>query len=249
MSHCQPSKAFTILLDAFVQLIVASYLIGFTIFIITGSRAGDRFGRKAIYFWGVIAFTVTSALCGWAHSIQQLAGWCFRFCREFAAAFTMPQALTLLHLVFTEGKQRDKAYGLYGITAGLSAIAGQLLGGYFISSHLIHDSWRLIFLVNIPVGIIAAILALLFLSESKTDSGKKFDVSGVLLLTIALVQASIYPITRGRELGFPLWSIAMLVASLVLLLLFFKDQQRKTVRDAAPLINMQCYCLLLKPLM
>jgi EmrB/QacA subfamily drug resistance transporter len=233
-------KGFYQATDAFVQLIVASYLIGFTIFIITGSRAGDRYGRKRVYIWGVIAFTITSALCGWAHSVQQLV--VFRFFQGIAAAFTMPQALTLLHLTFHEGKQRDKAYGLYGITAGLAAIAGQLLGGYFISAHLIHDSWRLIFLVNIPVGVIAVFLAWLFLKESKEDSGKRFDITGVIWLTLALA-GLIYPITRGRELGFPAWSVAMIVGSLILFWLFFKDQKLKTERGLAPLINMQLFAI------
>lgn len=226
--------------DAFVQLIVASYLIGFTIFIITGSRAGDRYGRRKIYFWGIIAFTASSALCGWAHSIQQLV--VFRFLQGISAAFTMPQALTLLHLNFQDGKRRDQAYGLYGITAGLAAIAGQLLGGYFISSHIIHDSWRLIFLINLPVGIIAAFSAAFFLRESKERSMQKFDITGVILLTISLA-GLIYPITRGRELGFPFWSVAMIIGSVVLLLLFLRDQQVKTRRQVPSLINMHLFAV------
>ncbi len=225
---------------AYVQLTVASYLIGFTIFIITGSRAGDRYGRKKIYFFGIISFTIASVLCGWAHSIQQLVF--FRFLQGVSAAITMPQALTLLHLSFHDGKSRDKAYGLYGITAGLAAIAGQLMGGYFISSHIIHDSWRLIFLINLPVGIIAAFAAIFFLNESKESSARKFDISGVVLLTLSLA-GLIYPITRGRELGFPLWSIGMLIGSLILFFLFFKDQQIKTKRQASPLINIHLFSI------
>lgn len=220
--------------DAYVQLIVAAYLIGFTIFMITGSRAGDRFGRKKVYCLGVIAFTLSSALCGWASTIGLLV--LFRFFQGAAAAFTMPQALTLMHLTFQGGKHRDKAYGIYGIVTGLSAIGGQLLGGYFISSHIIHDSWRLIFLINIPVGIIAEVLAIVFLKESKEASARRFDLTGVLLLMLALT-GIIIPVTRGRELGFPLWSLVLFVLAVLLFIVFIKNQVRKTNASHPVLIN------------
>lgn len=219
---------------SFVQLVIAAYLIGFTLFMITGSRAGDRFGRKKVYCFGVIGFTISSALCGWAGTIEWLVF--FRFLQGVFAAFTMPQALTLMHLSFDKGKDRDKAYGIYGITQGVAAIAGQLLGGYFISSQLISESWRLIFLINIPVGIIATILAFICLKESTRNLLNKFDIAGVILLSLSLL-GIIFPITRGRELGFPIWSIAMFVCGLAMFALFIRNQHKKTSAGAPVLIN------------
>ncbi len=223
---------------AYVQLIVAAYLIGYTIFLITGSRAGDRYGRKRIFCVGIIAFTIASAGCGWAHTIQQLI--IFRFLQGVSAAFTGPQSYTLIHLYFQDGKKRDKAYGIFGICSGLAAIIGQLLGGYFISSHLITDSWRLIFLINIPLGIIATVAAAFLLNESKEEQMRKFDYSGIALLTVGL-STLVVPITRGRELGFPLWSIIMLAFSIILLIVFIMDQRNKTHLNRSPLINMELF--------
>ncbi|HVW59355.1 MAG TPA: MFS transporter, partial [Puia sp.] len=150
--------------DAKVQLIVAAYLIGYAVFLITGSRLGDKFGRKKVLIIGLSAFTITSVLCGLAVTIGQLI--LFRFLQGISAAFMVPQTVTLIHLNFPEGNDRHKAFGYYGIAQGIGAILGQFLGGYFIHAAWISASWRLIFLVNLPIGVIAAILAGISLKES-----------------------------------------------------------------------------------
>lgn len=150
--------------DAKVQLIVAAYLIGYAVFLITGSRLGDKFGRKKVLIIGLSAFTVTSVLCGLAGTIGQLI--LFRFFQGVSAAFMVPQTVTLIHLNFPEGNDRHKAFGYYGIAQGMAAILGQFLGGYFIHAGWIAAPWRLIFLVNLPIGIMAVILTAISLKES-----------------------------------------------------------------------------------
>jgi MFS family permease len=223
-----------------VQLMVASYLIGFTIFLITGGRAGDRYGRKKMFCFGIAAFTISSALCGWSATITQLI--IFRFVQGVSAAFTMPAANTMMHLSFPSGKKRDQAYGLYGIISGLAAVLGQLLGGYFVSLHQIPGSWRLIFLINLPIGVLALLAALMFLKESKDGNKTRFDPGGIIVLVFAL-SGLIFPLTRGRELGFPGWSIIMLACSILVLLFFFKNQHRKTRANLIPLINTNLFSI------
>jgi MFS family permease len=214
--------------NASVQLVVAAYLVGYSIFLVTGSRLGDHFGRKRLYSTGLILFTVTSVCCGLAGTIGQLV--IFRFFQGLAASLCVPQTVTLIQLNFTDPRDKDRAFGYYGVCLGIASVLGQFLGGYLIASHLIRDSWRLIFLINLPIGLLASVLSIAFLNESRNKVIRKFDVPGVLLLT-AVLTCLIYPIIQGRELGWPLWSLGMLGGSFVLLWLFILDQRARRSAD------------------
>jgi EmrB/QacA subfamily drug resistance transporter len=224
--------------DANVQLIVAVYLIGYAVFLITGSRLGDKLGRKKVLIAGLIAFTATSVLCGLAGTIGQLIA--FRFLQGVSAAFMVPQTVTLIHLNFREGNDRNKAFGYYGIAQGMAAILGQFLGGYFIHAGWIRASWRLIFLVNLPIGVIAVILAAVFLKESTQNKQRKLDIQGVILLTLTLV-CLIYPLTQGREYGWPWWSYVMLLGSLAGMYTFFRYLKRIEGTEREPLIDLRLF--------
>lgn len=221
-----------------IQLIIASYLIGYCVFMITGSRMGDYFGRKKMLASGIFLFTLFSALCGYSKTINYLIF--FRFLQGIAAAIMVPQAITLIQLIFKQGKERDKAFGLYGIALGFASVMGQFLGGFLIHVHWIKESWRLIFLINVPVGVIAAVLVYFILQESRIRNKAKFDISGVMLLTLTLV-CMIFPITQGREQNWPIWAIVTLFISFVLLYIFIKDQIKKKLKLKEPLINMNLF--------
>lgn len=224
--------------DAKVQLIVAAYLIGYAVFLITGSRLGDKFGRKKVLIIGLSAFTITSVLCGLAVTIGQLI--LFRFLQGVSAAFMVPQTVTLIHLNFPEGNDRHKAFGYYGIAQGIGAILGQFLGGYFIHAGWIAAPWRLIFLVNLPIGLIAAILAAVSLKESTQNKQRRLDIKGVILLTLALV-CLIYPLTQGREYGWPAWSYAMLLGSVAGIYVFFRHLRSLKDPRKEPLIDLRLF--------
>jgi EmrB/QacA subfamily drug resistance transporter len=224
--------------DAKVQLVVAVYLIGYAVFLITGSRIGDKFGRKKVLIRGLMAFTVTSVLCGMAGSIGALIA--FRFLQGVSAAFMVPQTVTLIHLNFREGNDRNRAFGYYGIVQGMAAILGQFLGGYFIHADWIQAPWRLIFLVNLPIGIVAMVLAALSLKESSQNKQRKLDILGVILLTISLV-CIIYPLTQGREYGWPWWSYAMLLGAAAGLYLFFRHLKSTVGTNREPLIDLHLF--------
>ena len=224
--------------DAKVQLIVAAYLVGYAVFLITGSRLGDKFGRKKVLIAGLSAFTITSVLCGLAATIGQLI--LFRFLQGISAAFMVPQTVTLIHLNFPEGNDRHKAFGYYGIAQGMAAILGQFLGGYFIHAEWIAASWRLIFLVNLPIGVMAVVLAAIFLKESTQNKQRKLDMKGVILLTLALI-CLIYPLTQGREYGWPAWSFAMLLGSLAGIYIFFRHLGNLKDPHKEPLIDLRLF--------
>ena len=220
--------------DAQVQLVIAAYLLGYAAFLITGGRSGDHYGRKRTFFWGMIGFTIFSCLCGISQTPDQLNF--MRFLQGVSAAFMVPQAIAFIQVLFTDPKERSKAIGWFGITLGLASVIGQILGGYFASGHFFVPGWRLIFLVNLPIGVASLIAAWLYLPETERHKGAKMDLLGVLILTIALF-CLIYPLIQGREAGWPWWSFALLMTAGVIIWYFFYDQRRKKAAGKAPLID------------
>jgi EmrB/QacA subfamily drug resistance transporter len=224
--------------DSLTELVISAYLVGYCVFLITGSRIGDFYGRKQAFIIGMLAFTLSSALCGWSNSIEQLI--LFRFFQGLAAGLMVPQTLTIMQLNFTEAKERNIAFGLLGIAMGLASILGQYLGGYFIGHEFISESWRLIFLINIPLGFITLVFSYFYLNESKSQTKGKFDISGVLILTLAL-GILVYNLSIIPEQGLSLSIVFSLMVSLVLFYFFLKNQATKTVKNLNPLLNTELF--------
>ena len=105
--------------DGEVQFVIAGYLLGYAAFLITGGRAGDHFGRKKVFFWGMLAFTLASCLCGLSVTPFQLIA--TRFFQGLSASFMVPQAIAFIQILFTDAKERAKAFGLFGITVFLQS--------------------------------------------------------------------------------------------------------------------------------
>src|ERR1700712_5357847 len=210
--------------DGQVQLVIAGYLLGYASFLITGGRAGDHFGRKKIFFWGMLSFTIFSCFCGLAQTPFQLN--LMRFFQGVSASFMFPQSIAFIQILFTDPKERAKAIGWFGITLGIASIIGQVLGGFLSEVHWIVDGWRLIFFINLPVGLAALWATHHYLAETKQHESPVFDYSGIAILTAALF-CLIYPLTQGREAGWPLWSIILMLFSMVLLYYFIYDQKKK----------------------
>lgn len=220
--------------DAETQLVIAGYLLGYAIFLITGGRAGDLFGRKKIFIAGMLSFTLMSCLCGLSMTASFLCG--ARFFQGVTAALMVPQTISYIQVLFTGAAERAKAVGLFGVTLGLASIIGQSMGGWLSEIHGWIDGWRLIFFINLPIGLLASWAAVRYLAETPFNKKQKFDYAGVALLTVALV-ALIYPIIQGREAGWPLWSITALAGSVFLFRAFFIHQDRKLERGGDPLIH------------
>ena len=224
--------------DGEIQIVVAGYLLGYASFMITGGRAGDHFGRKKIFLLGMAVFTLASCWCGLSGSVLELN--IARFLQGASASFMVPQTISYIQLLFIDPKDRAKAIGTFGLVLGLASMLGQFLGGFLTYYHFAIDGWRLIFFINLPIGIAAMIGTWLFIEETPLHTGAKFDLSGAVTLSVALF-ALIIPIIQGRELGWPWWCVMGLVLSVVLFICFIIDQKRKLVMKKGPLINLNLF--------
>jgi len=224
--------------DAELQIVIAGYLLGYASFMITGGRVGDHFGRKKVFLWGMALFTLASCWCGLSDSALELN--IARFLQGASASFMVPQTISFIQVLFTTPKDRAKAIGTFGLVLGLASMLGQFLGGFFTYFHFAVAGWRLIFFINLPIGIVAFIAGWLFIKETPLHTGAKFDISGAVILSLALF-ALIIPIIQGRELGWPQWCIAGLILSIVLFIWFVIDQKRKLKNEKVPLIDMNLF--------
>ena len=224
--------------DGELQIVIAGYLLGYASFLITGGRFGDHFGRKKLFLRGMAAFTLASCWCGVSRSPLELN--IARFLQGGSASFMVPQTISYIQLLFTDPQDRAKAIGTFGLTLGLASMCGQFLGGLFTYYHFFIAGWRLIFFINVPIGIISITSAGLLLKETPRHPATKFDVSGAILLTLALF-ALIIPIIQGRELGWPLWCKTGLVLSLILFVWFVSDQKYKLETSRIPLVNIKLF--------
>ena len=215
-----------------LQFIVAAYGIGFGVFLITGGRLGDIFGRKRVLLLGIAGFTLASTLCGLAPTPGALIG--SRVVQAICAATVTPQILSIIRVEFT-AKERPVAIGMYGASMGLASITAQLLGGVLVSLDLFGWSWRLIFLINIPFGLTAIALVSRMVRESRSSTGPTLDLVGVALASLGLLLL-IYPIVEGREAGWPVWSFTMLAAMVPVLVGLVLYERHVSKRGRTPLI-------------
>ncbi|WP_316824957.1 MFS transporter [Pedobacter miscanthi] len=224
--------------DADMQFVMVMYIVGYASFLITGGRAGEYFGKKKVFLSGMLIFTIASLCCGFSQSATQLN--IARFIQGISAAFMVPQGMAFIPDLFPDPKERIRILGIYGSIAGIASVAGQFLGGLIPDLQIIPQSWRLIFLINVPIGLMAVILGIKCLKELPLKITEKFDFKGGLLLMLTLT-AFIYPLIQGRELGWPIWSIILLLVSMVLFVVFIYGQQLNIRTGKNPLINISLF--------
>lgn len=218
-----------------MQLVIAGYLLGSASFLITGGRAGDYLGRKKVFAFGMLCFTLTSCLCGLAQTAWQLN--LMRFFQGISSSLMVPQSIAYIQILFTDPRERARAIGWYGMTLSIAAIIGQILGGWLVDVHGLIAGWRLIFFINLPVGLLALWAIGKYLDETEPRQGKAFDFKGALALSLVL-GGLIYALTEGREAGWPLWSWLLILAALPGLYLFLNMQHNKRKAGKEPLIDL-----------
>ncbi|CAM4283523.1 Major facilitator superfamily (MFS) profile domain-containing protein [Bordetella tumbae] len=214
------------------QLVISVYAAAYAVTLILGGRLGDLYGRKRVFIGGMLGFGVASALCGLAPSPGMLVGG--RLLQGISAAIMAPQSLASIHSLFP-ASEKNRALSLYGATFGLASVGGQLLGGVLVSASPWGLGWRSVFLINIPVIIVAVPAALMLLRESRAERSARLDVSGALLLASGLL-ALVVPLIEGREHHWPWWCVALLGLSIPLLCMFWKYEKRQELADRTPLI-------------
>ncbi|MFJ5832353.1 MFS transporter [Streptomyces sp. NPDC093089] len=220
-----------------IQWITAGYALAFAAGLITGGRLGDIYGRKRLFLLGTAGFTLASALCGFAANQEMLVG--SRLLQGAAAAMMVPQVLSIIHVTFP-AHERGKVFGMFGAIIGLGAVSGPLLGALLTQWNIAGLEWRPIFLINLPVGIAGLLLGRKFITESKAPKALRLDIVGMLLVTAALLML-IYPLTRGRELDWPLWGHLMMAGSLVVFGALVAYEKYKTKKDGSPLVELSLF--------
>lgn len=215
-----------------IEWIVAIYILAFALCLIPGGRFGDMLGRRRVFIFGVVVFTVGSALCGLAPDVGTLVA--ARAVQGIGGAIMIPQTLALVPALFPPA-ERGAAFALFGLSAGLASVTGPLLGGVLIGADIWGLGWRPIFLVNVPVGVLAVVLALRFLPRVGRRADVGIDFVGIALAGLALVLV-IFPLIEGRQYGWPWWCFAMIAAGLPLAAGFVRWQQRQNARGGAQVL-------------
>ncbi|AZA77729.1 MFS transporter [Chryseobacterium sp. G0186] len=221
-----------------MQFMIAAYLIGFASFLITGGRLGDLYGRKKIFIIGLLFFMISSIGCGISSGAVQLV--ISRFIQGLSAALMAPQVLSMIQILFTGHEERTKAMGWYGITIGIGTILGQFLGGYFSSLTVMEESWRLIFLINIPICLLAIFYSAKQLEESRDEVSQAFDVWGVFTLSAGLFGIT-YALTASEKEGLTGQNILLVIISICIVMYFIKNQKDKLKKKIAYLIDFELF--------
>jgi EmrB/QacA subfamily drug resistance transporter len=205
-----------------LQWMLAGYTLAFAIGLITFGRLGDLVGRRRLFLIGAVGFTVASAICGLASSPEMLIG--SRVAQGLLGAVMIPQGFAIIKAVFP-ADEIGKAFAAFGPVMGLSAVGGPVLAGVLIDANWFDAGWRMIFWINVPIGVLAVVGALRYMPEVRTPGARRLDAVGVILVSLAC-GLLIYPLVQGRELDWPAWSIAMMISTVPLFALFGWRERR-----------------------
>ena len=188
--------------------VVNAYLLTFGGFLLLGGRAGDLFGRRRVFMIGLAVFTVASLFCGLAGSQAALVA--ARAAQGLGGAIIAPAALSIIITTFTEPADRARAMGIWGFVASGGGAIGVVLGGVLVET----AGWPWIFLVNLPIGVVALALCRPLLDAGRAEDAEAdggFDLTGALLVTASLV-AAVYAIVGTNTVG---WASAQTVVLLL----------------------------------
>ncbi|MFI5828963.1 MFS transporter [Streptomyces sp. NPDC051578] len=217
---------------ALLELIVGGYGVTYAVLLVLGGRLGDTIGRRKLFLTGMAAFGVTSLACGLAPTAWTLVA--ARVAQGASAALMLPQVLATIQAT-TQGPRRARAMSLYGATAGLSMVAGQILGGVLVAADVAGSGWRSVFLVNVPVVLVGLVLAVRALPETRSQRPASVDVPGTLLLALSLVSL-LLPLTEGRAAGWPLWTWVSLGVFPPAAVAFYLTERRADRLGRTPLV-------------
>jgi EmrB/QacA subfamily drug resistance transporter len=202
-----------------IQWLSAGYTLAFAVLLIAAARLGDILGRRRLFLVGSAGFTLFSAACAMAPSIGVLIA--LRALQGAFGALMIPQGFGLMKQVFTDEAEMGKVMSLFGPATGGPMLAAPILAGALIDANLWGIGWRLVFLINVPIGLLTLPLAFRSLPRGATHPNVKLDIGGVWLIGLALI-AIIYPLIQGRTDGWPAWCFGMLAAGVLLLVAFVR---------------------------
>lgn len=209
------------------------YIIANAVFVPVFGKLGDMIGRRGLYIFGIVGFTITSMFAGIAWNFQSMV--IFRLLQGLTVSIDYPLALSIIAFTFTDKDKRAQAMGAWSAIFGVAAVFGPLLGGPLIDNF----NWRSVFYINVPFGIIATILAYIYIEEpvKKFKGLKNFDVMGSVYLGIFL-STMILVLDKGQEWG---WSstnsLICLIITLIGFILFIREE--KNAKE--PIVNLDFF--------
>lgn len=214
------------------SLVVSAYAVGFAVPLVLGGRLGDLHGRRRLFIIGMAGFTLFSLVATFSPNITVLIA--ARALTGISAAAMVPQVLATI-TASTQGRERARAVGLFGATAGGATAIGQVLGGALLSIPLFGAGWRTVFAASVVMGILSLLAALRWVPATNSPGHRSLDLIGTVLLGAALLSLLV-PASQGAALGWPTWCWALLIAAPVLLAAFWIRQLRLHRADTAPLV-------------
>jgi EmrB/QacA subfamily drug resistance transporter len=218
--------------NATLSWIVSGYALAFGLALIPAGRVGDRLGHKWVFVAGLALFTVASLACGLAQDdIQLIAA---RALQGLAGGIFFTTITALIQLMFN-ARERGRAFAILGATIGFSTALGPLAGGLIIQAFGAESGWRLVFGVNIPIGILAVVAAAVVLPGGAENAGGGADWLGLVLLTAGLV-ALLTPLIEGQQENWPWWTYASMAGGIALIALFALWERRLEKTHGNPLV-------------
>ncbi len=218
--------------NATLSWIVSGYALAFGLALIPAGRVGDRLGHKWVFIAGLGLFTMASLACGLAHDDAQLIA--ARAVQGLAGGIFFTPITALIQLMFSD-RERARAFATMGATIGFSTALGPLVGGLIIQAFGTDLGWRMVFGVNIPIGVIAVVAAVLLLPPGAEDSDTAADWTGLALLSAGLV-ALLTPLIQGQQDGWPAWTFASMAGGAALIVLFALWERRLEKAGRNPLV-------------
>ena len=225
--------------SASLQWVLSGYALSFGLILVPAGRLGDMRGRRTMFMVGVGLFTLASAACGAAQGSTWLA--VARIIQGLAGGLITPQISAVIQELFS-GKERGKAFGLFGAVVGISTAIGPLLGGLLIAAFGEHEGWRWVFYVNVPIGLVAIPLAWKLIPAPHRDKKRQdLDPVGLVLLGLGVV-VLLLPFLQQQEWpGNKKW--LLLVPAIALLVGFVLWERRYQRRDRQPLVNLGLFSI------
>ncbi|MFD4629053.1 MFS transporter [Streptomyces sp. NPDC058284] len=220
-----------------LELVVGGYAFAFASGMITGGRLGDIYGHRRLFVIGMAAFGVASLLCGVTATAGQLVA--ARLLQGAAGALMVPQVLAVITAHFPAAS-KPRALAGYGMASGLGSIAGQVLGGALLEPQLSVPGWRLIFLINVPVCAVAAVLAARHLPAPVPGRNAGLDPVGAVGVCLALVLV-LLPLTLGRTSGWPVWSWICMAAAVPVTVGTLLWERALTRRSGSPVLDLTLF--------
>ena len=229
-----------------LELIVGGYAFSYASGLVLGGRLGDVFGHRGVFACGMLAFAATSTWCGIAGGPVELVG--ARLLQGAAAAVMVPQVLAIIS-ARSRGAGRARSMAWYGVAGGLGSLAGQVFGGFLVTADVNGLGWRLIFLINLPIGILGALVTFRVFEQSDTRGTRRrtldFLGAGGLATGMALL---LVPLSLGHDEGWPSWTwtcIAVALPVLAATVVWEWSQERRGKQPLLPvhLFGVASFCV------